>query len=411
MPHPAWLTEFHRQWQRARGRSLAPAARPFRRDWEALLDDAGLHSAEDRQAAQRQAEALSRLRLIPFKRRPRFIDKIELPLEHEPWLHQTFGTKDAAALRDQGLAMVESQLRQPHPRHPDLWAGLCATLQAAFQSGKNLPPFSFHHPGEVEGLLALMRAVTARDWPSGTLIRDASTALGHDSKFLESHAAPLSRGLGLLFGEDTPLEALGIQTRHSQLRFSGPLTLHFTDGTSHPTDTLRFETTLTAAELERATHITTPAKRLLTVENQKTTFLQLARADTHRSTLIVASSFPTQAVRLLLEKLPPELPRFHFGDTDPAGWDILRRLREVSPQPVHPHLMVWRPVAESTPLAPRQRAILDRLLADPQMADCHSHLQAMSKANRPGQFEQESLGPPTLGGWPFLTHGCGNECL
>jgi hypothetical protein len=185
------------------------------------------------------------------------------------------------------------------------------------------------------------------------------------------------------------------------LHFSGPLELHFEDGSRHQTDLLRFESTLPVAEIERAVRITTKAQRLLTVENSKTTFLQLARADLPRSTLLVATSFPTQAVRRLLEKLPPELPHFHFGDTDPSGWDILRRLREIHPRPVQPFQMTWRTKADAPTLTPRERLILDRLLADGTMTDCHDTLHTIYDSGTKGDYEQETLGRPTLNGWPF----------
>ena len=117
--------------------------------------------------------------------------------------------------------------------------------------------------------------------------------------------------------------------------------------------------------------------------------------------LIVATSFPTQSVRLLLQKLPPDLPHHHFGDTDPAGWDILRKLREVSERAVHPFEMRWRPKSAAQPLSPRERQILVRLLGAPSMKDCQGGLQAMLEAGTRGEFEQESLGRPTLDIWPF----------
>ena len=106
-------------------------------------------------------------------------------------------------------------------------------------------------------------------------------------------------------------------------------------------------------------------------------------------------------MRLLLQKLRADLPRYHFGDTDTSGWDILRRLREITPLPVHPIHMRWRPSSIATPLTLRDLQILDRLMADPLMADCHTALQAMRDSGTKGDFEQESLGPPNLADWPF----------
>lgn len=401
MKPPAWLAEFHRQWMKARGGAVSAAARPFRRDWETLLDQAGLRSAEDREAARRELEKCRALRAIPVKNRPRFVDKIELPLASESWLHAQFGTASGRERQGRSLEVLQRWKAQAHPLLPELWEALLQMMETAFADGKGVGPFSWQEPERVEELLALLFDLTARTWRAGTLIRDASTALGRDSKCLETQGMRLARALEELFGEETPLEALGIQTRNSVLHFSGPLELVFEDGSRHQTDLLRFESTLPVAEIERAVRIETTADRLLTVENSKTTFLQLARADRARSTLLVATSFPTQAVRRLLEKLPPDLPHFHFGDTDPAGWDILRRLREIHSRSVQPFQMRWHPRQDAAPLSARDRQILARLLADPAMSDCHAPLAAMLEAGTKGDYEQESLGPPELEGWPF----------
>lgn len=372
--------------------------RAFRRDWEKLLDDAGLTSAEERQAAQRDAEKLP-LKLIPFRHKPRFIDKIEVPLESEAWLHAQFGSQTGAEAQQAALAVVEQFSAKSHPLLPEEWNVLLSHLKAEFALPHAVEPFRWREANRVEELLKLLFDLTSRDWPEGTLIRDASMQIGRDSKYLEAQQSFIERALELLLGRETPLEAHGIQTSNSVLHYSGPLVLHFADH-SKPLD-LRFESTLSVAELERATHLTTTAQRLLTVENRKTTFLQLTCADASRSTLIVATSFPTQAVRLLLQKLPPDLPHHHFGDTDPAGWDILRKLREVSCRTVHPFHMHWCPQSNAAPLTQRDQQILSRLLADPSMTDCHDELHAMREAGTKGDFEQESLGRPTLEQWPF----------
>ncbi|WP_422319497.1 Wadjet anti-phage system protein JetD domain-containing protein [Prosthecobacter sp.] len=394
-----WLAQLHQDWMTARKRRVTASVQPFRRDWEHLLEDAGIRSAEDQKAALREAQQLAKFQLIPRKRNPRFIDKIVVPLESEAWLHDQFGTQPGAASQQQALDVVRAWSAKSHPLMPEVWTSLCQRLEAAFTIPRVLEPFRWLEPARVDELLNLLFQITSREWPAGTLIRDASTHLGYDSKHLEEQQSFLERALETLFGRETPLEAVGIQTSNSTLHYCGPLVLHFADH-SKPLD-LRYESTLSIAELEQTTHITTTAQRLLTVENRKTTFLQLAHADAQRSTLIVATSFPTQAVKLLLQKLPRALPHYHFGDTDPSGWDILRKLRELAPHPVLPIHMSWRRSTQATPLTQRDHQIIERLLADPSMADCHPALQAMRNSGTKGDFEQESLGRPSLPEWPF----------
>lgn len=399
--HPAWLAEFHRQWMSARGNRVEPALKAFTRDWEELLDNAGVKSAEDRQAAVREAEKLTLFTLHRRNGRAYQVLKIELPVAAESWLHDLFGSQPAVSLQERSLRILGEWAGRSHPLLPDLWAGLVQSVAEAFQAARGLGPFSWKEPERVHALLGLLFQLTACEWREGTLIRDVSSKLCDDSKRLEREESFLVRGLELLFGRETPLEALGIQTTNSTLHFSGPLTLHFADGTTHETTMLRFESSMPVAELERASHVSTTAERLLTVENRKTTFLQLAHADIYRNTLIVATSFPTQAVRQLLVKLPSALPHFHFGDTDAAGFHILQKLRQVTPRGVRPFQMVWRDKADSRSITLREGRILEALLADPAMADCHSALRAMQNAGRVGGFEQESLGRPSLPAWPF----------
>ena len=394
-----WLQTLHEQWMSARKRRVTASVRAFRRDWEDLLDDAGLKSAEDRQAALREAERLPQLKLHRLRGRPHIVLKIEVPLESEAWLHAQFGSQTGAEAQSQAQEVVERWAAKSHPLLPEAWTTLCDRLKTEFSLPRVLEPFRWLEADRVNELLSLLFDLTSREWPEGTLIRDASTQLGQDSKYLEAQQSFIERALEQLFGRETPLEALGIQTSNSVLHYCGPLVLHFDDHSK--TLDLRFESTLSVAELERATHITTTTERLLTVENRKTTFLQLARADASRSTLIVATSFPTQAVKLLLQKLPTSIPHHHFRDTDPAGWDILRKLREVSERAVHPFEMRWRPKSAAQPLSPRERQILVRLLGAPSMKDCQGGLQAMLEAGTRGEFEQESLGRPTLDIWPF----------
>jgi hypothetical protein len=394
-----WLAQLHQDWMAARKRRVTASVQPFRRDWEQLLEDAGIRSAEDQQTALREAQQLAKFQLIPRKRNPRFIDKIVVPLESEAWLHEQFGTQPGAAAQQQALDVVCGWSAKTHPLMPEAWASLCQRLEAAFTIPRVLEPFRWLEPARVNELLNLLFQITSREWPPGTLIRDASTHLGYKSKHLEEQQSFIERALEALFGRETPLEAVGIQTSNSTLYYCGPMVLHFADH-SKPLD-LRYESTLSIAELEQTTHITTTAQRLLTVENRKTTFLQLAHADAQRSTLIVATSFPTQAVKLLLQKLPPDLPHCHFGDTDPSGWDILRRLREIRSTTVQPLHMTWRSSTSSPSLTQRDLQIIERLLSNPHMSDCRTALQAMRNSGTKGDFEQESLGCPSLSAWPF----------
>ena len=106
---PRWRTlpvlkELHDQWWRARGASLGAHTRPFSRDWEQLLEDSGLVSADHRADAERDARLLAGAGLVHLsvdKRRPYLILRIQVSIEAGARLATLFG--DPVGSNDPGL--------------------------------------------------------------------------------------------------------------------------------------------------------------------------------------------------------------------------------------------------------------------------------------------------------------------
>ena len=107
---PGWQTfpvfrEFFLQWRAARASAPAGAfQQPFRRSWEALLEDADLISGEARREADRDARTLASAGLVELKTvryRPYQIERIVLPLAAEARLRALFADElpDADAPR------------------------------------------------------------------------------------------------------------------------------------------------------------------------------------------------------------------------------------------------------------------------------------------------------------------------
>lgn len=402
MKPPPWLAELHRQWQSARGGRVAPSARPFTRDWISLLEDAGIAGAADQSTAAREASALEesgRLILKRHRYRKYLIERVALPVASEPWLRGLFGAPSAAALHAEALEIVGGLARRAHPLYPTEWAALCESLRAGIAAGRSPRPFGWRHPEVLRRLLETVAFLTAREWPPGTPVRGASIEAGFDSKGLERHRHAIESGLSRMFGAPTTLKSLGLITGHSHVELHGPLRLHFPDGGVHDFDGLS-KVLVSEADLARCSAVSTSAGYLLSVENRKTTFHQYAAANRGRRALIASTSFPTPAFRTLLEKLPPDLPHHHFGDTDPAGWHILLKLREAGPRPVHAFRMSWRPAARPVPPTPYDRKLLPKLLASALLADARPHLAAILDHQDRGDFEQETLGPPGPRDWP-----------
>ena len=86
--------EMFAQWQRARGNRTEPSTRPFSRDWEEMLEAAGLVSATDRNDAERDARALAAdgwIDLKPVQYKPHLLSRIQIPLAAEERWCNAFG--------------------------------------------------------------------------------------------------------------------------------------------------------------------------------------------------------------------------------------------------------------------------------------------------------------------------------
>ena len=310
IPPPPWLAEFHRQWLRARGARPLPATSPFSRSWDDLLDASNLHSAELRHHAAREALQLASSGLLSLTRgrHQLSIIRIRLPITSEPWLRGLFNSQAPADALSASLDIVASFQSTPHPLFPDEWPRWCASLATAFSAGRPLRPCHWKNPDALRAFLSLFFDLTSTPWPPATLVRDADITLGRPTKTIERHHRALSAALSSLTGKPTPLESLGLISSNSRLLFDGPLTLTFPDGARIHSDALRHGISITAADLARASSITTSASRIISVENHKTSFLHLAARNAPRDSLIIATSFPTKAVRLLLSSLPPPPP-------------------------------------------------------------------------------------------------------
>jgi Uncharacterized protein conserved in bacteria C-term(DUF2220) len=395
-----WLAELHRRWHSARGKRVSGSSRSFSVDWIQLLEAAGITSAEDQATAAREAEACGQLVLKRHRYRKYLIERVTLPLASEAWLIERFGGTAGGDLQAAALHIVAESSGRGHSRFPAEWTALCESLRVAFSQGRSLRPFHWNRPETLKHLLDKVNRLSEREWPAGTLIRAASVDIGLDSKELERHQRTFESGLARLFGTEISLKSLGLIAGNSHVELHGPVCLHFPDGSIHNFDGLT-NVLISAIDLARCSSISTTAERLLSIENRKTTFRQYAAANQDRRTLITSTSFPTHAFRELLEKLPVSLPHHHFGDTDPAGWQILLKLREATPRQVEPFKMRFRISKTFSPLTPYDRQLLPRLLTTPLLTDVRSELRSIVENQDRGDFEQETLGPPAPGEWPF----------
>ncbi|MCB1130473.1 MAG: hypothetical protein KDN05_05040 [Verrucomicrobiae bacterium] len=368
------------------------ALRDFTIDYETFLRRAGRADGDEREMAERElAAAASRSEgMLAIDRQPRTGMPTLLRLSRtggEEWLFREIGTPPpsecrrelAAFFSEQQSADVPEQWRSP-------WAGWLAEMSDKALSGESIQPFN---RGDDEANHALMHALAGvLNWRRPSLIRYASTAICGDSKQLQQLESRLRVALHNITGNDS-LEAFGIYRKPRSITFHGPLELKLNGGTI---DFAPFPAAVTLSELNLipSAQLRTSARLCLTVENEDT-FHELAA--TNPGVLLILTSYPGSGVLRLIRMLPDELPFHHFGDSDPAGSDILRDLREKTGRTITPLLIEGAPSSRHAQqaLGDQDIRIIERLLAMPEQADLHPRLSAILNAGSKGSFEQEAV--------------------
>lgn len=238
-------------------------------------------------------------------------------------------------------------------------------------------------------------------WEGESLMRFASTVLCDNSKRLEQLQARLETCLDIITkGESPSLAALGITGNERSLLLHGPLQLRIGEEVLD-IECLGGPVRISLGDICRA-NLTTKAVRCLTVENAAMLH-ELAKL---REGILLAGSgseggFAHSATIAFLKKLPLEIECWHFGDSDPAGFDILRDLRERTGRTIRSLHMRFRDHPGGVLLSSAERAVAERLIVSPVLWDAEKEaLRQMLAAGRKGRYEQEALGTPQRG-WPF----------
>jgi len=385
--------------------------RDFLVDLKELLAEAGCQDGDARSVAMRQLKELdgSLLFLEGPRRDSDIIHQVRFPPAHEAKLFALLESPSPSSRREM-LAEQFSQASQLDV--PDGWRGswqtFCGGLAEAALQGNALAPFSREDfQGNAE-LLALVPLVLRWEQKGEeSLLRFASCVLTGNSKRLGELAAKDSDGrhsgkIGAILDRVTGgklqcLEDVGISQSPRSVLVHGPLRLLLQEEWLN-LGLLRGSVRLSDTDISHASRIETSALRCLTVENE-TSFHELAKLESGE--LLVCTSYPGSATVAFLQKLPDTLEFWHFGDSDPEGFDILRDLRERSGRPFRALQMQWRSCAAGEALKPVERRLLRTLMDSASMQTERESLNPMFVAGNKGNFEQESLGRPNRKNWPF----------
>lgn len=419
----AVLRALAERFSKTRAGRTGKAARDFIVDYERLLTEAGCDSGEDRVCATRDLAALDGDILIIERHRLGNPETIRFPVANETRLFALLGITSPGEQRDQlancfreaeGLSVPEAWSAG--------WNAFCQRLEAAALEGAPVLPFDRGDLNENREILGLLPKLLEWAGSTGTgapsqrcgsagaspsrhgesLMRFASSYLCGDSKRLEQLQRKLEMCLeNITGGAIKTLADLGITANERSLLLHGPLRLVFGGASSVDLGLFAGPVRISAADLERAA-FQTEATRCLTVENAAMVH-ELCKLG---SGVILASSgseggFANSAVIAFLKKLPDSIECWHFGDSDPKGFDILRDLRERSGRQIRSLKMRFESGIPGPAISREDAKVIDRLLACENLtSEEKAELREMKAAGHLGRFEQESLGRPKRD-WPF----------
>lgn len=361
-------------------------------DYEKFLRLAGVDDGDEREIAEREiAVAASESGgLFRIDRQLRTGAAIRLRLSKiggEEWLFQQTGEVSPDEKRRELADYFAEVSHRPVPnRWQPSWATWFSKLADLALHGESVHPFSRHDPDANRILANALAGVL--NWQGPSLVRYASAAICGDSKQLQALESRLRIALAEVT-DSSSFEDFGIFRKPRSVTFHGPIAI--TLGSSIM-DFSIFPAPVTLSEdnLTKTVAITTKAPLCLTVENEDV-FHELA--SNNPGVLLIQTSFPGSAALRLIERLPVGLPFHHFGDSDPAGSDILRDLREKTGKTIQPLLMhrSKTPAPRCQQLSDYDLQTLKRLLNSDLLNDLHPHLEDILESGEKGLFEQENI--------------------
>ncbi len=374
--------------------------------YESLLAGAGCAEGERRELAEgelKAAAAADVLSLQPIhKRDTRHFGKVRLSPAKEREFYEWIGRESPTARRAKWTALFREAATWSVPeRWCVRWKLFCERRAESAEQWTAMEPFRVASIHRGEWMLRFTVRLLA--WQGERLVRYASYDITGDSKRLERWQGSLELLLAEATGDEVrSFVAHGLLPMPRFATFHGPLRLWIDgqfalDASLDPSGSQRSKEAIVGIS-----RIETTATRCLILEN-KAPFLEVARLQS--GTLLLWSSFPSEATVAMLRRLHavhPALEFFHHGDTDAAGYDILRDLRQQTGIPIQSHHMRYTADAASVELTSDERARLTRLLKDPRMSAEHADIAMLLASGRKGNFEQERHREPPLAVWPFF---------
>lgn len=332
---------------------------------------------------------------IERNRRSHDPERVRVSPANEAILFELLGRMSPTAQRIAWAELFETAAKLTVPlEHEANWLELCRRRAREVLLGTGVAPFRWEYRRRAEAQLRIVAELL--NWSRPCFVRTASAQLSGSSKYFEQCLATLESLLAEASGGRLQsLRDLKIEPNPTKVRFHGAIRLRL-HGMEKDYVGFHGESALSELDLAAADAIELGVPRCVTIENA-TTFHELCRLSC--DDLLVFTSYPNQATVDFLKRLPDETQLWHWGDSDPWGFDVLRDMRKKTGRAIKPLHMRFGRWAETLPaetrarraLTPLDRGRLAYLLTNDAMLDVREELQQMDATGTTGDFEQEGL--------------------
>jgi hypothetical protein len=381
------LLESYRGSQRGR---TGKGVRDFSLPYDKLVHDIAKVSVADQKRGEAVLERLKQAGIVRWTNKPFGGGRIKSVFVIAAQEEQFFAAMGVPAPAAERQALIDSLKEHRHKLdgtpHSESWKEYLREASESASEGRaieGLPNDRALHDEVITGMVAVIR----NNGPVS--LRRLGAIQLNDSKQLASRRTSIERLMeAFLPLELASLEAWQVEDTAPMVRLFGPLGVELPGEIWVGPLSAESPYTLSEQTLTQALRLSSNAQRCICIENQDT-FHDAITAGC--KDLLIQTSYPSRSVVRLLQMLPPSVALFHWGDTDPWGFDILRALRQRTGKRVQALHMTYRSWPGGKKLNGREYAMIERMLADPLLQDIRPELAAMKRAGNKGKFEQESL--------------------
>lgn len=379
------------------------AAKDFSIRFGKLIEDVSITRSSETENAINELLAVERLGGLTLDRDQKdfsSIIQIRVSRIQENELFKAIGELSPKQERMALSELFESYINAPVPdAYRGAWNFWCQIHSQNALKGKALAAFNRDKPEEIKEILELI--VKLFKWPHASQISLVSGVLCGDTTRIHKIYPRLIKVLNTFTdGSITGLQDFGIILESCHCHFHGRIRLHI-NRTIVDFSGFRSGIKIEDIDIHSLIDVDVSSPRCVVVQKEAA-FYELVKLNC--GDLLVRSDYPNEPTVKFLQALPDSLDFWFFGNSDAIGFDVLRELRKLTGKSFKPLHMNFRSGSghDNNQLLQTERKLLEALLQAPEVQDMKPWIQDILENNSNGNYEQETLGVPTLDWFPYF---------